>query len=144
MFLLAIAITAVACGGDEENRSPSLPVGPATVQPAGTPDPVSTSTQTQLTTPATSPTQIPTSTPRPTPAPEPTASPTPARIESPTAVPEAQGGRFQPQPLKTQWRPNCLLNVLQRRLSHRPETHLRRAASRCDGSSAQRQSRCGF
>ena len=90
LVLIATAIAAVACGGDEENRSPSLPVGPATVQPAGTPDPVSTSTQTQLTTPATSPTQIPTSTPRPTPAPEPTASPTPARVESPTAVPEAK------------------------------------------------------
>ncbi len=90
MFLLAIVIAAIACGGDEENRSPSLPVGPATVQPAGTSDPVSTSTQTQLSTPATSPTQIPTSTPRPTPAPEPTASPTPARVESPTAVPEAK------------------------------------------------------
>ena len=32
MFLIATAIAAVACGGDEENRSPSLPVGPATVQ----------------------------------------------------------------------------------------------------------------
>ena len=90
MFLLATAIAAIACGGDEENRSPSLPVGPATVQPAGTPDPVSTSTQTHLTTPAPSPTQIATSTPRPTPAQEPTASPTPARVESSTPAPEAK------------------------------------------------------
>ena len=89
MLLLATAIAAVACGGDAANRNPSLPVGAATVQAAVTPDPVSTSTQTQLSTPATSPTQIPTSTPRPTPAPEPTASPTPARVESPTPVPEA-------------------------------------------------------
>ena len=90
MFLLAIAIAAIACGGDEENRSPSLPVGAATVQAAVTPDPVSTSTQTQLTTPAPSPTQIATSTPRPTPAQEPTASPTPARVESSTPAPEAK------------------------------------------------------
>ena len=89
MVLLATAIVAIACGGDAANRNPSLPVGAATVQAAVTPDPVSTSTQTQLSTPATSPTQIPTSTPRPTPAPEPTASPTPARVESPTPVPEA-------------------------------------------------------
>ena len=84
MLLLATAIAAVACGGDAEDRNPSLPVGAATVQAAVTPDPVSAST------PATSPTQIATSTPRPTPAPEPTASPTPARVESPTAVPEAK------------------------------------------------------
>ena len=90
MLLLATAIAAVACGGDAANRNPSLPVGAATVQAAVTPDPVSTSTQTQLSTPATSPTQIPTSTPRPTPAPEPTASPTPARVESSTPVPEAK------------------------------------------------------
>ena len=90
MVLLATAIVAIACGGDAANRNPSLPVGAATVQAAVTPDPVSTSTQTQLSTPATSPTQIPTSTPRPTPAPEPTASPTPARVESPTPVPEAK------------------------------------------------------
>ena len=90
MVLLATAIVAIACGGDAANRNPSLPVGAATVQAAVTPDPVSTSTQIQLSTPATSPTQIPTSTPRPTPAPEPTASPTPTRVESSTPVPEAK------------------------------------------------------
>ena len=90
IVLLATAIVGVACGGDAENQNPSLPVGPATVQIAVTPDPASASTQTQLSTPAISPTQLPTSTPRPTPAPEPTASPTPARVESPTAVPEAK------------------------------------------------------
>ena len=84
VVLLATAIAAVACGGDAENRNLSLPVGPATVQAAVTPDPVSAST------PATSPTQIATSTPRPTPAPEPTASPTPTRVESSTPVPEAK------------------------------------------------------
>jgi hypothetical protein len=84
MLLLATAIAAVACGGDAEDRNPSLPVGAATVQAAVTPDPVSAST------PATSPTQIATSTPRPTPAPEPTASPTPTRVESSTPVPEAK------------------------------------------------------
>ena len=111
MFLLAIAIAAIACGGDEENRSPSLPVGPATVQPAGTPDPVSTSTQTQLTTPAPSPTQIATSTPRPTPAQEPTASPTPARVASSTPVPEIKvedSNQTAEDAMATELPPECL------------------------------------
>ena len=90
MVLFATAMAAFACGGDAENRNSSLPVGAATVQPAGTPDPVSTSTPTQLSTPEALPTQIPTSTPLPTPTPEPPASPTLARVESPTAVPEAK------------------------------------------------------
>ena len=111
MVLLAIAIAAVACGGDAENRSPSLPVGPATLQPAGTPDAVSTSTEAQLSTPEPSPPQIPTSTPLPAPASEAAASQTPARVASSTPVPEIKvedSNQTAEDAMATELPPECL------------------------------------
>lgn len=95
IMLLAVCITAIACGNGADGGSPSLPVGPATVQPAAATEPVPTPTQSTPPTPVPSPTAEPTSTPQATPTPEPTAEPTPAPVESPT--PEAQPKAEEPK-----------------------------------------------
>ena len=90
-ILATLAILGIACGGDD-SRSPLLPVGPATVQPAATiPAEIAPSATPGIaSTVAPTATSVPLATPAPSPIPNPTAAPTRTPAPEPTASPAAQ------------------------------------------------------
>lgn len=95
-ILAVMLVAAIACGGDTSARNPSLPVGPATVQPAATTEPAPTATQSPQPTIVPSPTPAPTSTPQPNPTPIPADTPIPTPTESPTPAPETRSEDSKP------------------------------------------------
>ncbi len=94
-ILAVMLVAAIACGGDTNSGNPSLPVGPATVQPAAT-EPAPTATQSPPPTATPAPTQAPTSTLQPSPTPVPADTPIPTPTESPTPAPEAKSKDSRP------------------------------------------------
>ena len=97
LLVSLVLMFAVACGSDSEGDTPSLPVGPATVQPAADVSPTPTATEPRQTTPV--PTQSSATavqaTATATPKPQNTATAVPTL--SPTAVPDSENGDGEPE-----------------------------------------------
>ena len=96
LLVSLVLMFAVACGSDSEGDTPSLPVGPATVQPAADVSPSPTATEPIQITPVptlSSATAVQ-ATATATPKPQNTATPDPT--SSPTQVPDSENGDGEP------------------------------------------------
>lgn len=116
-LIAAALIFAVGCGGGSDENTPSLPVGPATVQPAGAVSPIATATGVPATpmpteTPAPTAEAAATATamPMPSPTPERQDTPTPIVVETPTPAPGAEDSDSAPERVNAELPPECLAN----------------------------------
>ena len=92
LLVSLVLMFAVACESDSEGDTPSLPVGPATVQPAADVSPTPTATEPKQATPVPTQATVPTAQATATATPKPQNTATPAPTTSPTLVPDSENG----------------------------------------------------
>ena len=96
LLVSLVLMFAVACGSDSEADTPSLPVGPATVQPAADVSATPIATEPKQAAPVPTQATVPTVQASATATPNPQNTATPAPTTSPTPVPDSENGDGEP------------------------------------------------
>ena len=96
LLVSLVLMFAVACGSDSERDTPSLPVGPATVQQAADVSATTTTMEPKQATPVSTQATVPTGQATATATPKPQNTATPAPTTSSTPVPDSENGDGEP------------------------------------------------